>query len=220
MKGGEAMSGAFDRTRNFVKEDTSNRLVFGTQHRQVTIDGFKQDVTITIGFLLTAKKRVVRFDEVENVHLDCLEESYPRGEHQMGMRRRWSIFLALKSGEALLLANGSTEHPEGTPRASNDQPQWEQLAARISALMGKTLVRGPSVPGAVHTFVEEIDQIIQRRLDQLDIRSPSVRMSSQADGSLAITVDNKVYREPQAIEDATIRDIIQAAIDEWQAGNS
>jgi hypothetical protein len=42
----------------------------------------------------------------------------------------------------------------------------------------------------------------------------SVHVYSQIDGSVAIVVNNRVYREVNAIEDTAIRDLVPAAIDE------
>lgn len=69
-----------------------------------------------------------------------------------------------------------------------------------------------------HTFVDEIDQVVQRCLAESDLHDYSVHVYNQPSGDIAIAVNNKVYREVSMIEDAAIRHLIQRSIDEWQHG--
>jgi hypothetical protein len=74
------------------------------------------------------------------------------------------------------------------------------------------------VPGPPHTFVEEIDQIIQDHLRQSSISGRVIHLCTQMDGGLKIVIDGKIYQNFSEITEVTIRDLIQAAVDEWQSG--
>ena len=133
------------------------------------------------------------------------------------IERQWTIFLALKDGQTVTVANETTDHHAAhTSIVSTQLAYWESLATKICAITEKLLVRMPAVPGhAPHTFIETIDQIVQRRLAQSEMNERSVNLRSHTDGSLEIVVDDKIYRNLDEIDDVTVRDLIQTSIDEW-----
>lgn len=67
------------------------------------------------------------------------------------------------------------------------------------------------------TMVEEINQIVQNRLAQSQIRGRSVHLRSRADLGVEIVVDGKVYQDLSEIDDIAVHDLIQASVDEWRA---
>jgi hypothetical protein len=90
------------------------------------------------------------------------------------------------------------------------------LLARSMRTSNIVLPSRTVVPSLPYTFVDEIDRVVQRRLVESDMHDHSVHVYSQADGKVAIAVNNKVYGRVSMIEDAAIRDLVQGAIDEWQ----
>ncbi len=96
---------------------------------------------------------------------------------------------------------------------------WQDVVSKASRMMGKTFLQTSSVPGPPHTFVEEIDQIVQRRLRENGVGSRSVRILSSDDGQLQIIMDGKLYPNLAALNKGNIRNIITQAIEKWQNSN-
>jgi hypothetical protein len=65
-------------------------------------------------------------------------------------------------------------------------------------------------------WLEVINQNVQQLLSESSLRDREVELRGLPDLSLEIIVDGKVYQGLDEIPDATVRDLIQAAIDEWQ----
>jgi hypothetical protein len=129
------------------------------------------------------------------------------------------IFLALQDSRTIPVAAVTTDQyapGDFADMMTRQSAYSEDLAARICELTGKTLVRMPSVPGGLHTFVESVDQILQRHLAQSRLHDGSVHLRSNEDGDLEIIVDDTMYDDPHKIKDQTIRDLIQTSLDEWQ----
>jgi hypothetical protein len=183
-----------------------------------------QEVNHTFSYLVGEKQKHISFEDIKTIYLDYGEQVYHQTINEYHseerVKRQWTIFLALKDEQTVTIANETTDHHAGhTLIASAQLAYWESLAARICAITEKFLVRMPAVPGrAPHTFVEIIDQIVQRRLAQSRISERSINLRSRADGELEIMVDDKIYRNLDEIDDVAVRDLIQASIDEWSDG--
>lgn len=67
-------------------------------------------------------------------------------------------------------------------------------------------------------WLEAINRNVQRLLSQSSLRDREVELRSLPDLSLEIIVDGKAYQGLDEIHDAAVRDLIQAAVDEWQDG--
>ncbi|MBN1813798.1 MAG: hypothetical protein JXA14_18300 [Anaerolineae bacterium] len=65
-------------------------------------------------------------------------------------------------------------------------------------------------------WLEAINQNIQQLLSQSALRGREVELRGLPDLSLEIIVDGKAYQSLDEIPDVAVRDLIQAAIDEWQ----
>jgi len=66
-------------------------------------------------------------------------------------------------------------------------------------------------------FIGEIDEILQRMIRQLPAPpSQSVRVSSSESGALQILVGREIYSGADQIPDAQVRQLIQAAVAEWE----
>jgi hypothetical protein len=201
-------------------------LWLSTRRRSVTFDLAQQKVFFVTNHLLFGRKtRSIPFEDIAQVYLDFLEEAYAAGTDAYDpaerVRRRWAIFLNLGEGQTLTVAEAMTDHAVGDQSSLIDQSAyWERLAARIAKLTGKTLVRMPDVPGGPHTFVEAIDQILQRRLAETQLSGHrTVHLCSGTDGSLEVVVDGTVYGDLSKVDDKGVRDLIQASVDEWQNGS-
>jgi hypothetical protein len=202
----------------------NSAVLLASLHHSVTIDVARQSLTlVSRNLLFVPEVKIVTFEEIEQVYLDYLEKTYTDGDRrgaQERIERRWSIFLLLRDGQILTVDEETTCHSPGeTFNLTWRSRYWENLATRICELTGKTLIRTPSVPGSVHTFVENVDQIIQRRLAQSHLRNRRVHLRSGEDGSLEIVVDGKIYRGVDEVEDKVVRDLIRASVDEWQAND-
>jgi hypothetical protein len=189
--------------------------------RSVIFDGARQWVTFVSSRLLFFKKvNVVAFDEIDQVCLDYVEETVTGDYGQTeSIERKWVIFLALRDSRTIPVADVATsQYAPGdfADMMTRQSAYSEDLAAKICELTGKTLVRMPSVPGGLHTFVESVDQILQRRLAQSRLHDRSVHLRSNEDGGLEIIVDGTMYDDLDKVRDQAIRDLIQAALDEWQ----
>jgi hypothetical protein len=191
-----------------------NSLVLRTSlHHSVTIDVAQQRLTVVSSNLLFVPKvKMVAFEEIQQVYLDYLEQTYTVADTygaQKRIERKWTIFLFLTNGQILTVA-------EETTSLKRQSRYWEYLATRICELTGKTLVRTPTVPGGAHTFVENVDQILQGRLAQAQLHNRYVHLRSGEDGNIEIVVDGKIYGGVDEVEDRAVRDLIQVSVDEWQ----
>ncbi len=65
------------------------------------------------------------------------------------------------------------------------------------------------------TFIEAVNQIIQRRL-ALSNSNRTVHLHSQADMGVEIEIEGKVYSDLSEIDDNAIRELIQTSIQEWE----
>lgn len=192
-------------------------------YRSVAFDVLRHEVLFATHWLSFEKhSTIVQFDEIAAVYLDCREEAIERATlgdfvTEQWIRRKWVIFLALTNKRIATVVGKTTVHrAEQTSVLPAQVAYWENLATRICALTGKMLVRTPFASGSPHTFIEAIEQILQRRLAESHMSGRSVHLRQGSDCGLEIELDGKVYRDLAEIDDITIRELIQAAVDEWQ----
>jgi hypothetical protein len=219
------MFGLFKRNPELVQEDTPDRLVLATPDRSVTFDLPQQQVFLaTNRWIFSRKTQTFSFKEIVKIYLDYSQEVYSivpdhYGGAEERIRHTWTIFLLVQNSHSLTVAQATTDHPaEQTVLVATQLAYWENLAAKICTLTSKRLARTATVPGPPHTFVEEIDQIIQDHLRQSSISGRVIHLCTQMDGGLKIVIDGKIYQNFSEITEVTIRDLIQAAVDEWQSG--
>ncbi len=202
-----------------------------TANRSITFDASLQTVTFSTRYLLFEQKnQIILFADIKAVYLDYEEHIYPGIKNIIHLQeriwRKWFIFLNLNTTETLTVAHHQRSYPLGQePVLSKQTTAWEKLAQKICTVTGKLLIRTPSVPGrAPRTFVDIIDQILQRRLATLSaadkLANQAIRLRSHPTGSLEILVNGANYRDLNDIPDPDIRDLIQEAVDEWHRFDS
>ncbi len=198
-------------------------LALSTRSCSVTIDSVAQKIFfVPHPFMFTriGAPRGVFFEEIEQVYLGFWEESYPDTDEYIYVprtRRRWSIALALRDGQTVTVAEETTDHRAGeTTALVQQQARWEMLAKTVGELVGKPLIHLSGVPGGPYTFVEGIEHILQRRLKQAGRNDLSVNIRGGQDLGIEIVVNGKSYAAIDEVEDEVARNLIQAAIDEWQ----
>ena len=194
--------------------------------RVVMIDTQKQQVIFWARyFLMERQTKVTPFETIASVYLDFETHAhYSFFRPQTLVRRMWRIFFVLNDKQTVTIVRQITDYSiEQSPNLAKQTTQWEELAQKVCTLTGKFLVKTPAVPGrAPHTFVDVVNQIVQRRLEKLSPDDPlqqrSIYLRSHPNGSLEILIDGEKYRQLSDLPDAAIRNLIQAAVDEWQAG--
>jgi hypothetical protein len=65
------------------------------------------------------------------------------------------------------------------------------------------------------TLAEQIDTILQHKLESSSLGHVDAQIMARPDGSVRIRVGTKFYERPDEVPDAELRKIIQAAIAEW-----
>jgi hypothetical protein len=192
--------------------------------RLIVFDLRQQQVIFLVRFgPFERRTRQIPFAEIDSVYLDYEEHLYPETEQ---IERRWFIFLVLQNQQTATLAYQQVIYPaDQAPNLLKQASTWENLAVKICAATGKLLVRTPTVPSRTpHTFVGVIDQIVQRRLAALPPTDPltqhTLRLRSHHNGSLEIVVDGTAYQSLDDITHAEIRQLVQTAVEEWQAQNA
>lgn len=193
--------------------------------RFLIFDSINQCVAIiTRHFPFIKKTELVLFDEINRVYLDYSEEAsnsvidvYSSAEERVKLE--WRIFLELKDKRILKIVNATATRLSRDNAGLREQSAyWNKLASKISALTGRPLVHAASVPGNTpHTFVEDVDQILQRQLAESPLKDRDISLHSRADGELEIILDGQVYDELGAVTENTVRDLIQSSIAEWQS---
>lgn len=200
-------------------------LALSTSSSSVTIDTAQQKIFIMPNRLLfrVGAPRVVSFEEIEQVYLDYWEESYTIPDEytpEQRTRRRWAVMLTLKDGQTVTVGEEKSDHRVGqTTVLAQQHARWEELATRVSELVGKPLTHMAEVPGGPHTFVQAIESILQRRLLQSGLNNQSVRIQSGKDLGVEIIVNGKSYAAVEEVEDEIVRNLIQASIHEWQGSS-
>jgi hypothetical protein len=197
-----------------------------TTDRLVIFDASQQMVFFSTRYLLFERtNQAIPFAEIDSIYLDFEQYIYPGTKDiihlQDRIRHTWFVFLTLHNAQTVTIAHHQRSHPLGQePDLSKQTLVWERLATKICKVTGKFLIRTASVPGqAPRTFVDVIDQIVQRRLDNLAPADPlagqSIRLRSHPTGSLEIIVNGEKYRDLEAIAAPAVRALIQEAVDEW-----
>ena len=97
-----------------------------------------------------------------------------------------------------------------SPQPSKAQVQRPSLAGSIRRL-GK---HSPSTQSTL-TLAEEIDRILQRKLESSPLAHVDAQIVSRPDGSVRIRVGTQFYDRPSELSDAELRKIIEASIAEW-----
>lgn len=199
-------------------------LALTTRSYSVTVDPLQEKVFFVSRGLFHADQqlRVIPFTDVEQVQLSSWEDSYSIPDEytsQTYTRRTWVISLVLRDGTSATIAEESSDQGfVGRMLHAEDGVRWEALAATVSELLGKPLVRTGDVPGGPHTFVETIDWILQQRLRQSGPSNISVHLRTAKDLGIEIVVNGKVFTAIDQVEPETVRHLIREAINEWQTG--
>lgn len=199
-------------------------MLLVTSKRSVTIDRTDGVIFFSTHYLFfDHQTRLNRLSEIDKVYLDYEEEvdqdNFLPKEH---INRTWFIFLVLKDHRTMTIAQHRAKYPvDKAPNLSRETYAWDGLAKKVSAATGKLLIRMPSVPSRTpRTFVDVIDQIVQRRLELLPesdpLRRQTIRLRSHPSGDLEIVVDGVTFGALGDIDDRQVRSLIEAAIDEWR----
>lgn len=199
-------------------------VLFLNTRSAIVLDQTQQQLYFVTSFLgLERHTRFAPFHQIDKVYLDYEEHRQP-GTFSAGeqLQRHWYIYLALHSGQTQTLIQNRASHPlEALPNLSKETKAWEGIAQKICDVTGKLLVRMPTVPGhAPRTFIEVIDQIVQRHLVNLPaddpLRQQTIRLRSHPSGNLEIVITGVTYARLDEIDHEPARRLIQAAIDEWR----
>jgi hypothetical protein len=195
--------------------------------RTVLVDAQEQQVIFLSRYFWAwgRQTQITPFGAIASVYLDFETHAhYSFFRPQTLVRRMWRIYFVLNDRQTATVVRQIMDYSiDQSPNLSRQTAQWEGLTQKICLLTGKLLVKTPGVPGrAPHTFVDVVNQIVQRRLAKLPPDDPlqhrSVYLRSHPNGSLEILIDGEKYRQMSDLPDAAIRDLIQAAVEEWQAG--
>ncbi|MCB0165936.1 MAG: hypothetical protein KDI79_17010 [Anaerolineae bacterium] len=194
-----------------------------TSRRSIMIDMAQQTLFFTTHFLFfDHQSRFFHFDKIDKVYLD-----FETHLHQGALtprnytRRQWFIFVTLYDERTVTLVRYRADYPiEQEPNLYNETQVWERLAKKIAAATGKLLITTATVPSrAPRTFVDVIDQIVQRRLNALPDADPlsrqTIRLRSHPSGHMEIMVNGVTHHTLDELNDKQVRQLIQHAIDEW-----
>lgn len=100
--------------------------------------------------------------------------------------------------------------------------QLEQANLAVSpspgwlAVLGRGFGARGSGSAAGGSFVDEIETIVQRRCREQGIDTP-VHLRTDGQGVVRVEVDGVLYDSPGDIPEITIRELIRAAVGEWEA---
>jgi hypothetical protein len=195
--------------------------------RLVTFDVAQQAAIFSTRLLSREwQHRVIPFEDIASVYLDFEEHHYYSAltiyTPKEKISRKWLIFLVLRDRETVTVARRMERYPPHRARnLAKQTAAWEKLAERLCQLTDRLLIRMPSVPGrAPHTFVDVVNQIVQRRLANLPetaiLKDRSIRLRSHPNGSMEVIVDGANYRELSDIAEPEVRELIQEAVNDWQ----
>jgi hypothetical protein len=175
--------------------------------------------------------------EVEGRHYEHIREIE---DAQVGRRVLWAIADLIRftggvatNPHAVRSASAAVDWEQGTPastpgadRAWATPPAGETSAApaanlskSMSAFFQRGLSPAPSDPAvpAPGSFVEQIEALLQKRLQALDPPLPhEVHIQSGPEQRLQIQVGREVYGSVDEVADPQIRALIQAAVAEWE----
>jgi hypothetical protein len=77
--------------------------------------------------------------------------------------------------------------------------------------------RQATYPAPAGSIIAQIETILQRELEQHpDLSDRSIHMGARPDGSLLIEVDRNLYRSPDEIADARVREVVMLAVRTWE----
>ncbi|MCB0209060.1 MAG: hypothetical protein KDJ52_07015 [Anaerolineae bacterium] len=198
-------------------------LLLLTSRRSVSVDITQQTLFFTTHYLFfDHQTRFFHFDKIDKVFLD-FESQHQEGIFvpRMYTRRKWFIFVTLKDERTVTLVRHYADYPvDQEPNLHNETQLWEKLAKKIAAATGKLLITTATVPSrAPRTFVDVIDQIVQRHLTALPQTDPlsrhTIRLRSHPNGHMEIVVNGEVHHALDELNNENIRQLIQLAIDEW-----
>ena len=198
-------------------------LLLITSRRSIVIDIPQQTLSFINHILFFDQKtRYFHFDKIDKVFLD-FESRQQEGlfTPRMHTRRKWFIFITLEDERTVTLVRHYADYPvDQEPNLHNETQLWESYAKKIAAATGKLLITTATVPGhAPRTFVDVIDQIVQRRLNALPQTDPlsrhTIRLRSHPNGHMEIVINGVVHHALDELNDENIRQLIQHAIDEW-----
>jgi hypothetical protein len=199
-------------------------LVLLASDQTITIAKAGQQLFFSTRFgPIERRTRDIPLSDIGSVYLDYEEHVYPNVDHEEQVERKWFIYLVLNNRQTVTLAFYRATYPVGlAPNLAKQTAAWENLAQKICQATDKLLIRTPTVPGhAPRTFVEVIDQLVQRRLAGLpstdSLAKRTIRLRSHPNGTLEVVVDGAVYRELHDIKEEPVRNLVQGAVDEWQA---
>jgi hypothetical protein len=141
---------------------------------------------------------------------------------QIGIETAEAVNAVMGFARGLLLATQQSAVAEtAAPKSSVDEAAFlEQL--RQSTLFPAGKPSGPrprraSKPEPLRTPAEEINDLIQRRLERWpDLLKEKVSMSTRADGSLCIQVGLWTFGAVDEITDPQARALVKDAIREWE----
>jgi len=104
------------------------------------------------------------------------------------------------------------------PAASREVPARPILMpATVASPPPTTVATTREAPAAALTMVEQIDQILQSRLESSALAPMGIRLQESPEGGVVVQVGLKRYASVEDVADDEIRGAIRAAIAEWES---
>jgi hypothetical protein len=206
-------------------------LALTTKSSSVTIDSVRQKIHFAAQRRLYSEERAtwwIPFEDIVQVYLNIWEDSHTventdeySTHYEPWIWRRWAIELTLRDGRVVTIGEETSDRrARETEAVARRHAYWATLAASVSELIGKPLAAMPSVQDSPRTFVQAIDEILQRRLRQSGLNDLWVNIRTDKDAGIEIVVNGKSYAAVDEVEDKAVRDLIQASIREWQGSST
>ncbi len=89
--------------------------------------------------------------------------------------------------------------------------------AIVAALTQTTTITKPKYPAPPDSILDQIEKVLQRNLaKEPDLAARRIHIGAAVDGSLLIEVDWSTYKSAEEVPEERIRNVIKAAIQEWE----
>ncbi len=105
---------------------------------------------------------------------------------------------------------------ESIPFAPPDRvPKLEPVI--VAAMAQNTTTTRPKYPAPANSILDQIEKVLQRNLlKEPELAARRIHIGASADGSLLLEVDWSTYKSAEEVPEERVRNMIKAAIQEWE----
>jgi len=188
----------------------------GSRPPESDLDGKKMTSALQVYRDPRSRKLAIEYDG--SLHQSAVKLSASQKAALAEILGDLSLWIGLRPAAPTALQQQTEGEKTTAPLSAGDEPVLskaeEQSVANL--LAGAAVKIAEPVKEAPKTIAGQIDEILQSKLPQTDLRNRSIRLIELPERGMVVMVDGQAYEGVGDVPDQEVRGLIQSCVAEWE----